>query len=164
MIDLVPNPDASVLEAMARDLRPGDRLELQRLGLAPTEDDVLEALVKSCEASLTSVLVSYKGRPAALYGLQLVLPLGWGVPWLLTTHVVEEAPVRYTRICRRIVDRMFGYAHTLIQWVDEEYVQAWRWLEGPLGFHRYASQDFLAGGRWPFRAYRKLAPSPRRAR
>ena len=164
MITLQANPSRSDIEDLARNLRERDAMELLRLGVAQSAKDIPSALERSCDVSIMSVLAKYRGRPAALYGLQLILPLGWGIPWLMTTHVVEEAPLTYTKLSKAVIDGFFGYAHTLIQWVDEEYVQAWRWLEGPLGFHRFGSHDFIAQAKWPFRAYRKLAPSARRTR
>ena len=140
------------LDALAAQLRTQDREELERYGAASPA----EAIRLSWAASEIRAFVEYAGKPAAVFGLQHHLPIGWATPWLLTTPVVEEHPLLFTRLARWIVDTWFlHHATTLVQWVDAKYERSCRWLEACLGFERAPQYDREFQPGHPFLAYMK---------
>jgi hypothetical protein len=118
-------------EVLAPKLREADVIEVRRsAGYAP-----LEALVRSVVASEGRALtLLFDGEIAAMGGLATPgLIAHIGVPWLLTSDLVERHPVTFFRLAKAAVEHWSKECPTLFQFVDEEHVSARRFLTH-LGF------------------------------
>jgi len=125
-IEVVP---AALAHADAISLRPGDRREIEALGLSPRD-----GIVRSLARSLWADAYIADGEVAALVGLALQ-PLVGGVamPWLLTGRPVDRHPKAFLRLTRARVQTMRAEHGTLVACVHAEYRESVRWLAW-LGF------------------------------
>jgi hypothetical protein len=124
--------------ALAPRMRPADALEVKRAaGFSP-----IKALAESLAASGGRAWATYfDAEPVAMFGLCQPELLGpTAIPWLLTGYGVEKHPTTFMRLARSLVDKWAIEFPTLIQFVDEEYVQAQRFLRH-LGFTIYPAVE-----------------------
>jgi hypothetical protein len=126
MITLVP---ATMAHAEAIALRPGDRREIEALGLSPREGVAL-----SLARSLWTDAYIIDGEVAALAGVALQ-PLVGGVamPWLLTGSPVDRHRKAFLQLARARTQAMLAEHGRLVAQVHAEYREAVRWLAW-LGF------------------------------
>lgn len=118
-------------EELAPRMREADALEVRRsAGFAP-----LEAIVRSMLASGDRAHTLWlDGQVAAMFGLSRPETLkSVGIPWLLTSDLVERAPVSLMRLGLATVAEWSRDCDALVQFVDEEYTAARRFL-ARLGF------------------------------
>jgi hypothetical protein len=126
MITIVP---ANMEHAKAIDLRPGDRREIEVLGLT-----MPEAFAVSTARDVWSETYLIEGEIAAMVGLAANSILGgWGSPWLVTGTPVDRHTKLFLKETRAGVDRMRAAFPRLSNYVHAEYTQTVRWLRW-LGF------------------------------
>jgi hypothetical protein len=125
-IEVVP---ATIAHAREIDLRPGDRREIEALGLSPRD-----GIVRSLARSLWADAYIADGAVAALVGVALQ-PLVGGIamPWLLTGRPVDRHRKAFLRLTRARVQAMEAEHGPLVACVHAEYGEAVRWLAW-LGF------------------------------
>lgn len=140
-------------EELAPRMREADAVEVRRsAGFAP-----LEALVRSLlESDGRAFTLRLDGQVAAMFGLVKPDILGVvGIPWLLTSDLVERAPVAFFRAAREMVDLWSAECPTLLQFVDEEYTAARRFL-ARLGFTIHPPVRYGPEGAWFCPAVRSI--------
>jgi len=123
--------DATVEHAIyvAENLRDMDRFELLACGVVPEE-----ALVLSWEKSMTAWTWLVDGVPAAIGGVASASLMDTtGNIWLLTTPLVEQYPIAFTKVSRIALARVKEMYPTVENFVSAEYESCLRWLEW-LGF------------------------------
>jgi hypothetical protein len=123
MIELKPAREFHV-RAVAKHLRIGDRLELERLGASP-----VAIAVGSWRLALFSSVALFDGKPVAVWGVGGSLLSDVGRPWLLTAEDCERGPLAFALVYRREVRRMLGFFPRLESFVDASYEGAVRLLE-----------------------------------
>jgi hypothetical protein len=136
----------------ARDLAPimraADRDEIwAAAALSP-----LDGLVVSLNCSLAAWCWRVEGQPACLFGVSSESVLsGVGMPWLLSSDLVERRQLEFLRHYRPFLGEMLTLFPILRNWVDARYALSIRWLRwmgfalhpaepyGPFGmpFHRF---------------------------
>jgi hypothetical protein len=140
--------------ALAPRLRPADELECRALGMAP-----YEALRTSIARGLWAEAYLVDGEVAAIVGLGLSSFLGGhGVPWLLTSAIVECHRKTFLRCSRDTLARMMAEVPLLVNWVHAENVQAIRWLRW-LGFDVAAEPVALPPHGAPFHRFQMERPT-----
>jgi hypothetical protein len=138
MITIVP---ATMEHARSIDLRPGDAVEIDALGLT-----LREAFDMSMVRAVWADAYLLDGEVAALVGVSVLSMLGGeGVPWLLTGTPVDRCKRDFLRLTRAGVARMRHQFPVLTNFVHAEYVQSVRWLRW-LGFTIAPAQPFGAKG------------------
>lgn len=136
MITIVP---ATAEHARAIELRPGDRREIEVLGLTMSQ-----AFEMSMARAVWAETYLLDGGVAALVGVSVQSILGGeGVPWLLTGTPVDRCKRDFLRLTRDGVARMQRQFPLLTNFVHAEYVQSVRWLRW-LGFTIAPAQPFGA--------------------
>lgn len=126
MIQIVP---ATMEHARRIDLRPGDRREIEALGLT-----MPEAFAISTARDVWSETYVIDGEIAAMVGLAANSILGgWGSPWLVTGTPVDRHARLFLKETRAGVERMTAQFPRLSNYVHAEYTQTVRWLRW-LGF------------------------------
>ena len=126
MIEIVP---ATRQHAEQIDLRPGDRREIEVLGLT-----MPEAFDISTRRALWAHAYLIDGEIAALVGLSVDSIMG-GVasPWLVTGEPVNRHKKLFLRETREGVEKMRLLFPVLRNYVHAEYAETIRWLKW-LGF------------------------------
>jgi hypothetical protein len=126
VIEIVP---ATSAHAEVIDLRPGDRREIEALGLSPRE-----GLARCLARSIGADAYLVDGEVAALTGVALQPVLG-GVAmlWLMTGRPVDRHRKAFLQITRARTHQLLAEHGTLIAYVHAEYREAVRWLAW-LGF------------------------------
>lgn len=124
MADLIREATEDDACAIAGNLRRADRLEGLRLGAPP------EALVMSSwRRAVIRRVGLWNGEIACMWGVCGEILSGKGVPWLVTTKILERAPVsvflRHYRNETRDMLRLFQF---LENHVDVRYTSAVRML------------------------------------
>lgn len=114
-------------------LRPEDAAECLALGLGR-----LEATFESWRRSHVATSLLIDGEVAACAGLVLEQPRSALGPqraqvWLLTSTLVNAAPLAFHRSMKRLLAGAAAHADHLWQHVDARYTSSLRWLER-LGF------------------------------
>jgi len=133
-ITVVP---ATIAHVRAIDLRPGDRREIEALGLAPRE-----GLALSLARSVWADAYLADGEVAALMGLALQPLLGGvAMPWLLTGRPVDRHRKAFLRLTRTRTQAMLAEHGMLVAHVHAEYREAVRWLAW-LGFELAPARPF----------------------
>lgn len=95
---------------------------------------VAEVLERGLVYSTAAWTVLYDDDPVAMAGVAPRSILGSvGIPWLVATDAVEQAPVPFLRASRGYVPRMLGLYHHLVNYVDNRNATAIRYLRW-LGF------------------------------
>lgn len=126
MLEIVP---ATIEHAAAIDLRPGDRREIEVLGLT-----MPEAFAISTSRALWAETYLVDGAVAAMVGLSVDSVLGGiGAPWLVTGSPVDHHKKLFLRETRAGVERMKAQLPVLRNFVHAEYGECLRWLRW-LGF------------------------------
>jgi|SRR5262245_2659205 len=137
MTDIVPATFAH-LDYLREHMRLGERLEIACLGVTPEL-----ALTASYGGSLYARTGIVDGRIAAVWGVGGCALGGIGEPWLVTTPVVEQVPIRFIKVARAEVGQMLGLFPVLSNYVTVQYRQACRFLE-VVGFR--LSDPFAVNG------------------
>lgn len=88
--------------------------------------------------------VELAGRPVAVFGAQTVSG-GVGVPWLVGTGDIEEHPIHFYRISKKLVAEMKERFNYMENWTDARNVLSIRWLEWS-GFTVEPSEPWGAAG------------------
>ncbi|MBN9086241.1 MAG: hypothetical protein J0J01_04995 [Reyranella sp.] len=126
MITVVP---ATLAHADAIDLRPGDRREIEALGLS-----VREGLAQALARSLSAEAYIADGEVAALTGVVLQPVLGGiAMPWLMTGRPVDRHAKAFLRLTQARTRQLAAEHGMLVAQVHAEYGEAIRWLDW-LGF------------------------------
>jgi hypothetical protein len=128
------------IAAMRDRLRDEDRRECESAGLRAGK-----ALWRSYRGSALVRTAFVDGEIAAMWGVGGCPLGGTGQPWLLTTPVVERAPVAFIREGRQEVAEMLTVFPILVGFVDASYHRAVRLL-GVLGFEVDNPLPFGANG------------------
>ena len=137
-IEIVP---ATLAHAEAIELRPGDRREIEALGLTPRE-----GLVRCLARSVWADTYLADGEVAALTGLVLHPVVGGvAMPWLLTGRPVERHRKAFLRLTRARTQALLSEHGTLVAHVHAEYREALRWLAW-LGFDLAPARPLGARG------------------
>lgn len=112
-------------------MRYADVLEVQAsAGFTP-----LEAITHALEFSEFSFAVFFDGQLAAVFGVGLpvdakdtiLCPPATGIPWLLTSEVVDRHHREFCRVSKQAVAMLSERYETLVQWVDLRHTRALRW-------------------------------------
>lgn len=136
------------IDAIVSDVRQADIDELEASSGSTPE----QALERGIKGSSWAVTVLYNGKPVAIAGLIVVnLLCGFGSPWMVATHAVEENPRPFLRLSRQYVAKMADQCPLLINFVDDRNSVAIRYLEW-LGFSMANPQPFGKSG-LPFRRF-----------
>lgn len=114
--------DVPVIEAIAR------TADIQEIHAA-VGSTVAESIMFALDFSDFARVVEVKEGPLCVFGICAVSSLtGVGVPWLISTSLIEQYQFQFARACRpywwdacRNYDQLFNY-------VDERYVVSQRWL------------------------------------
>lgn len=135
-------------EALARDLRPADRLECEAYDGRPAAEVVRE----SYRRSLWSwTAVEPGGEPVCAWG---VVPLsilgGSALVWCLTTHRLDAHRRLFARASREWVRLMLRDFERIEGFVDMRHAASVRWL-GWLGLH--LGEPVVDGNGVPWRRY-----------
>lgn len=136
IVDLAP----AHIHVVARNLRDGDRAEVEATGLTPQR-----ALWQSYRASHIRRAALVDGKVAAVWGCSGPLMAAVGHPWLMTTAAIEAIPVSFVREARSEVAAMLAVHPRLINFVAARYTRALRFLEA-LGFAIGGESDALRVG------------------
>lgn len=135
--ELVPATEEHAFVVAAL-MRRDDAEECRACGLAP-----LEAVLGSLRASSCAGTLLLNGAPAAMWGVRPVClgsALGGGtvgLAWLLTSRLVEAAPLLFARLARTVLRIMQSVTPVLVAYVDSRYSRAVRFLLW-LGFESVA--------------------------
>jgi hypothetical protein len=125
-IEVVP---ATLVHAEAIDLRPGDRREIEALGLTPRE-----GLARAIARSLSAEAYLVDGAVAAMTGVALQTVLGGvAMPWLMTGRPVDRHRKAFLQLTRARTRELLAEHGKLVAQVHAEYREAARWLAW-LGF------------------------------
>ncbi len=124
--------------ALALNMRVADAEEVY----ASSGHHPYQVLANALEKSPSPAAGLINGKLAALFGLFSYSILGdVGIPWLMTSTVVDYYPVLFYRMSRRIMDDMKADYPVLVQMVDARHTQALGWLQR-LGFHKEPAQKY----------------------
>jgi hypothetical protein len=107
------------VERLATMMRDADRAEL----IATDGRDAQDSLLLGISLSEFSRTVMLDGEPAAMFGVR-VLDNGVAVPWLLTTTLLDRAPVSFWRASKAVVREIVAQYPVLIRCVDARHRQA----------------------------------------
>jgi hypothetical protein len=125
-VEVIP---ATAAHIDAIDLRPGDRREIEALGLTP-RDGIVQALARSLSAEAYIA----DGEVAALTGVVMQTVLGGtAMPWLLTGRPVDRHRKAFLRLTQARTHQLLAEHGVLVAQVHAEYREAIRWLDW-LGF------------------------------
>jgi len=139
--------------ALAPRLRPADEAEVRALGERP-----YEALRTSIARGLWAEAYLVDDEVAAIVGLGLSsFAGGHGVPWLLTSPLVDRHRKTFLRCSRATLARMLAETPLLVNWVHAENLQAIRWLRW-LGFDVSAEPVALPPHGAPFHRFQIERP------
>lgn len=118
------------LRYVAERLRQEDEAEL----FATSGLDSYEALKFAADNSIEGFTWLENGEPGCLYGVAAKSEMSLaGVPWLMTTHLVCQHPMKFLRHSMLVVDRFLENFPELENYVDARYAKAVGWLRW-LGF------------------------------
>lgn len=124
MITLRPANEVDARE-LALALREADRAEVLSLGREP-EEALLVSLEHSAEAWTARTEAGAIVCMAGVCPSSLIGPTAY--PWLLGSRLVSANPVTFVRESRRLVERWNARWSTLMNFVDDRYEAAHRWL------------------------------------
>lgn len=127
MIEIIPTTISHVYE-LSRNLRDDDRSEITCFGKDPRK-----SIRHNYHASLWNKTGLIDGRVAAIWGLGGGRLGHIGMPWLLTTNIVEYYPLPFVIIYRREVKKMLEWFPRLENYVLSSYEKSVRLL-GLAGF------------------------------
>lgn len=113
---------------IAANLRTEDAAEITGFGLDPRT-----ALRNSFRHAILRKTAFVDGEIAAMWGLGGAMLADTGVPWLMTTPVVERVPVTFLKVGRAQLAEMRMHRKLLENVVLASYARACRFLE-VLGF------------------------------
>jgi hypothetical protein len=140
------------IEALVRDLHPGDAQDLHAAGI----HNAAEMIEKAAADGLVAFAASYRGRIWCCFGLAR-----WpdspdvGVPWMLCARYVDEIPpVAVARISRAVIGQMFKDTPILFNLVHNKNRRAVQFLSW-LGF---TVHDQPAGPGGEFREFTQKDP------
>lgn len=131
MAEFVPVTPQHLL-SLSVHMRPADVAEVLALGRFP-----FAALAESWRASAFATTLLHNGDVAACAGLVLERGSALGPRraqvWLLTSKVVDAAPMAFHRAMKQLLAASAEHADFLWQHVDARYASSLRWLDR-LGF------------------------------
>ena len=105
--------------ALAANLRPGDRAEVQAAGMSS-----IRAVAQSFRGGLLMRTAFVDGEIAAMWGLGGTLISDVGHPWLLTAPPAARLPLAFVKNARRELAAMLALRRILRNWVAADYDQA----------------------------------------
>lgn len=112
--------------AMAPIMRPSDRDEVKATSGLNPRDGLLASLASSLYAWTWRV----DGVPACMFGIGSGSILsGEGMPWLLTSNVLDQHWRPFVKHYRPFLDQMKADFPVLANWVDARHETAIRWLK-----------------------------------
>jgi hypothetical protein len=118
------------------EMREADRLECEATGLSARR-----VMKISIDASDVVRTIEFEGKVAAIWGYSASSVMGSTAHlWLLSSAVVEEHPVSFSRETRRLVREMLELYPRLIIDVDSRHEKAQKWTRW-LGFAPRVSYD-----------------------
>lgn len=114
-------------------MRERDRLEVWATLEMEPEQGIRESIAKS-DFAKTLVIGS---TPVGIYGVSTVTASlsgrRWGAPWMLTTEDVPKCRRAYLQATKEILPSLLKNHDVLLNYVDDRYEAAIRWLKS-LGF------------------------------
>lgn len=139
--DTIPATEAHAIYVGER-LRAAEVAELWALSRALP----VAAAVESVRVSERAWCWLVDGQPAAIFGVAAQSIIGdTGMPWLLTTPVVDQHPMKFLRSCARGMREMRAAYPKLGAWVDARHTVCVKWLQW-LGATVEPAQPFGALG------------------
>lgn len=133
--------------AVARNLRPADRAEMQALG----HHDIEETLLAGVASSGGHVMIDRHGIPFGLFGVARVsrVPVA-GKVWMVATEGLEREALAFARVSREIVtawEQEFDILFNAVDGRNETHVKWLKWLgfqflntvyvSGSIPFHEF---------------------------
>jgi hypothetical protein len=112
--------------------------------LAGSGHTIAEALQLGLEQSLRAWVIEQDGKPLAAVG-DTMAGIGVGVPWMVTTDHIGEAPRPFLRASKAILADTMQRHCLLVNYVDARNATAIRWL-GWLGFTIHGSAPYGRDG------------------
>lgn len=138
------------LQELSHSLRQQDRAELW----AAYRLDILQGLELCRARSALAVAFLYKGRVAAVAGVEAASLLGRrGCVWSWTGKTVEECPKSFLRVSLRVLELFKRHYDVLFAACDERYQKAQNYLKH-LGAQETGEKLYLAGAETRFVLYR----------
>lgn len=134
-----PVDDRLVAEVLAN-VRPEDRLEFECLRGLTLEQELRDSI----EQSVNPRVYVVGGLAIAMFG-DIKFNAEVGVPWLISTHAVDQHRRGFLIECDREVAAMRQRHQVLINYTDARYTKALRWLRW-LGFHMHKPVPYGAAG------------------
>lgn len=127
---------------LAENMREADRQEVW----ATAHYTPKQAALFSLEASRDAKVGLADGRVVCMFGVGPAAIISTtGIPWLLTTDLVEKHARAFLRRNKRVVKGMGGSYSLLRNYVDERNTMAVRWLRW-LGFEILPAEPFGVEG------------------
>ncbi len=116
-------------EKIARDLRPGDRAEIEALGHCNAEETIATSIALSPFCRYT--MLDAAGRPVAAAGVAAGLLSTSGRPWMLGAMALDRpaaqrALLAFSRLVVTIMRERYDW---LENYVDARYEAAVRWIQ-----------------------------------
>lgn len=122
MIEIVPSNISHAYE-LSRTLRDQDRQEITCFGRDPKS-----SIRYAYKTALVNKTALVDGKVAAMWGVGGTI-LGYtGIPWLLTSNLVEKYPLFFTSLYRKEVKEMLGRFSRLENFVLASYDKSVRLL------------------------------------
>ncbi|MDW4578486.1 MULTISPECIES: hypothetical protein [Enterobacteriaceae] len=140
-VQLLPATEDHI-QLILPNVRPADIDELYAVSLMSTEDAIrvgIRTATMAWSGFANGELVTIFGvSPASMIG-------GNGIPWLVSTHLVEKYQKTFLRGSRHALQAMLDVYPRLENYVDERNYTAKAWLHW-LGFHLEAPAPYGALG------------------
>ena len=114
--------------ALASNLRPADRAEVEALGISPRD-----GIRRSYRHAILRRTYLIDGEIAAMSGLCGAMLSDIGEPYLMTTPIAATMPISFVKLARDAVDEMLAQRMRLEGYVAASYTGAIRLLD-MLGF------------------------------
>lgn len=131
--------DAAVIQSLARE---ADVQEVH----AAMGSSVIESILFALDHSDFARVVEVPEGPMCIFGICPLSSLtGVGVPWLISTGVIEQYQFQFARACRPYWQEARRNYRELFNYVDERYVVSQRWLRW-MGFTLEAPEPYGKSG------------------
>lgn len=147
--ELVPTTEEHI-HYLAENMRQPDIDEVW----AAARISPLEGLQQSVASTAKPITGLINGEVACLYGLGSPTILSTiGVPWLLTSHVVDKHPLAFLRGCRQYFEEQTRGFDILVNFVDARHTAAKHWIRW-LGFTIHPAEPYGPFG-YPFHKFER---------
>jgi hypothetical protein len=125
-------PDSKFIDALALDLREGDKREIAATsGRTPHQ-----ALIHAMSVSDLCWGATLDEVPAGMWGVRTLSILGGlGVPWFLSGNVINKYPIKFYKVSQDMLTIMHEKYPVLVQAIDFRYKEAIEWAER-IGFKK----------------------------